>query len=89
MCNDTTDHSHRGAYATVLLGLSGEDNCDHGRDSSGTYEVTVYRAEVITYRLLAVSAQDAEERYLLDGEEESSETDELRVDATQLLRSAT
>lgn len=48
-----------------------------------TYEVTVFRAEVITFRLPAVSALDAEERYLRDGEETGSETVELRVDSVE------
>lgn len=47
------------------------------------YEVTVSRTETITFCLLAVSAQDAEGRYLTDGEEIGSDTVELRVDSVE------
>ncbi|MFJ4526195.1 hypothetical protein ACIP4Y_35655 [Streptomyces sp. NPDC088810] len=47
------------------------------------FEVTVVRTEMITFTLRAASGQDAEERYLMDGEETGSETVELRVDSTQ------
>ncbi|MEU7195607.1 hypothetical protein AB0B04_19060 [Streptomyces xinghaiensis] len=50
---------------------------------SDTYEVTVLRAEVITFRLPAVPALDPEERYLMDGEETGSETVERRVDSVE------
>ncbi|MFD4565054.1 hypothetical protein [Streptomyces sp. NPDC058475] len=43
------------------------------------------RTEMITFRLPAASAQDAEERYLMDAEETSSETVSLRVDSTTRL----
>ncbi|MFJ9580645.1 hypothetical protein ACIRQF_30180 [Streptomyces sp. NPDC101191] len=51
------------------------------QNPTDAYEVTVFRTEMITYALTAVSAQDAEERYLLDGEETGSKTVELRVDS--------
>ncbi|MEU7195593.1 hypothetical protein AB0B04_18985 [Streptomyces xinghaiensis] len=41
------------------------------------------RTETITFCLLAVSAQDAEGRYLTDGEEIGSDTVELRVDSVE------
>ncbi|MGW3954617.1 hypothetical protein ACWEKM_27630 [Streptomyces sp. NPDC004752] len=56
---------------------------DTGRDAMDSYEVTVFRTEMITFTLRADSAQDAEERYLLDGEETDSETVGLRVDSTK------
>ncbi|MFE9493436.1 hypothetical protein [Streptomyces collinus] len=40
---------------------------------------------MITFRLPAASAQDAEERYLMDAEETSSETVSPRVDSTARL----
>ncbi|MFD6334889.1 hypothetical protein ACFWGI_35670 [Streptomyces niveus] len=54
-----------------------------GRNATGPYEVTVFRTEVITFTLRASSAQDAEQRYLVDGDESASETVELRVDSVE------
>ncbi|MGW6145342.1 hypothetical protein ACWFR4_46130, partial [Streptomyces sp. NPDC055140] len=48
-----------------------------------SYEVTVFRTEKITFTLTAASLQDAEERYLLDGEETGSKTVELRVESVK------
>ncbi|MER6981636.1 hypothetical protein ABT317_32875 [Streptomyces carpinensis] len=45
----------------------------------------MFRTEMITFRLPAASAQDAEERYLADGEEGSSRAVRLRVDSTMRL----
>ncbi|GAA2720522.1 MULTISPECIES: hypothetical protein [Streptomyces] len=56
---------------------------DDDRGGPGLYEVTVFRTEMITFTLTAVSAQDAEERYLLDGDETGSDTVELRVDTIE------
>lgn len=44
-----------------------------------TYEVTVSRTERITFQLTAASPQDAEDRYLSDGEETASKTSDLSV----------
>ncbi|WP_327309700.1 hypothetical protein OG730_42430 (plasmid) [Streptomyces sp. NBC_01298] len=49
-----------------------------GACAEEVYEVTVFRTEMITFCLRAASAQDAEERYLTDGEETVS----LNVDST-------
>lgn len=59
------------------------DGGDDGPGGSGSYQVTLFRTEMITFTLTAVSAQDAEERYLLDGEEIGSDTVELRVDTIE------
>ncbi|MGW3387311.1 hypothetical protein [Streptomyces cinereoruber] len=59
------------------------DGADDDRDGPGSYEVTVFRTEMIAFILTAVSAQDAEERYLLDGEEIGSDTVEHRVDTIE------
>ncbi|MFI0813473.1 hypothetical protein [Streptomyces echinatus] len=53
------------------------------REGPGSYLVTVFRTEKITFTLTARSAHDAEERYLLDGEETGSDTVELRVDTIE------
>ncbi|WP_432754011.1 hypothetical protein ACE1OA_34830 [Streptomyces sp. JL2001] len=45
-------------------------------------EVTVIRTEMATFHLPATSSQDVEERYLMDGEETSSETVALHIDST-------
>lgn len=58
---------------------------EDGRGPVGVCEVTVFRTEMITFRLPAASAQDAEERYLADGEEGSSRAVRLRVDSTMRL----
>lgn len=50
-----------------------------------TYEVTVLRTEMITFSLPAASVQDAQERYLLDGDETGSDTVGLRVDSIKRL----
>ncbi|MFE7116572.1 hypothetical protein ACFU99_14285 [Streptomyces sp. NPDC057654] len=56
-------------------GTDHEDSTDGTcRDGMGWYEVIVVRSERITFTLRADSVQDAEERYLLDGEETSSES---------------
>ncbi|MFE9252828.1 hypothetical protein [Streptomyces sp. NPDC007088] len=47
-----------------------------------SFEVTVTRTEMITFRLPALSALDAEERYLTDGEEINSKTVGLCVEST-------
>ncbi|MGA4800533.1 hypothetical protein [Streptomyces lavendulocolor] len=68
--------------ARALVGdIRDERSPDRG--GPGSYEVTVFRTEMITFTLTAVSAQDAEERYLLDGEETGSDTVELRVDTIE------
>ncbi|MFI5864548.1 hypothetical protein [Streptomyces sp. NPDC051546] len=54
-----------------------------GPETTGPYEVTVFRTEMITFTLRADSAQDAEERYLQDGEESASETVGLSVDSIE------
>ncbi|WP_435060370.1 hypothetical protein [Streptomyces sp. bgisy060] len=71
------------AYDVLVLLDQHEEAADGDRGGPGSYEVTVFRTEVITFTLTAVSAQDAEERYLLDGEETGSDTVELRVDSTE------
>ena len=47
------------------------------------YEVTVTRTETITFELDAESADDAWQRYLLDGEETGSRTVSLDVESVQ------
>lgn len=47
------------------------------------YTVTTSRTELITYEILADSPQDAEERYLTDGEETGSKTTALEVDSVE------
>jgi hypothetical protein len=46
-----------------------------------TYEVTTYRTECIIYTVEAADAGDAEARYLMDGEEDSSETTSITVES--------
>ncbi|MEV6683384.1 hypothetical protein AB0N09_42020 [Streptomyces erythrochromogenes] len=60
----------------------------YAASEEGDYEVTVFRTEMITFRLRAASTQDAEERYLTDGEETGSATVSLNVDSTVQLDSA-
>ncbi|MER5372560.1 hypothetical protein [Streptomyces sp. NPDC002553] len=62
------------------MGLREPATHDDDQKPMDAYEVTVLRTEMITFTLTAVSAQDAKERYLLDGEETCSKTVELRVD---------
>ena len=45
------------------------------------YEVSFARTELITVEVEAVSAQDAEERYLLDGDETGSKTIGMNVES--------
>ncbi|MEU6290203.1 hypothetical protein [Streptomyces sp. NPDC046988] len=73
-------------YDVLVLLDQHEETADDGDDDRGgpgSYEVTVFRTEMITFTLTAVSAQDAEERYLLDGEETGSDTVKLRVDSIE------
>jgi hypothetical protein len=67
----------------VSMGLRAPTGDRHRPDPRDVYEVTVLRSEMITFTLPAASAQDAEERYLMDGEETGSITVELRVDSTK------
>ncbi|MFJ5820035.1 hypothetical protein ACIQGT_40050 [Streptomyces sp. NPDC093108] len=53
-----------------------------------SFEVTVTRTEMITFRLPAVSALDAEERYLTDGEETNSKTVGLCVESALRVHSS-
>lgn len=43
------------------------------------YEVLVTRTEYISFELEAASAEDAERRYLMEGDETASRTGELTV----------
>ena len=45
------------------------------------YTVEISRTETITYSVEATSAEDAEARYLMDGEETGSETASLSVES--------
>jgi len=65
------------------MGLREGSTDGEGRGPTDDYEVTVFRTEKITFTLRATSEQDAENRYLLDGEETASKTVELRVDSTK------
>ncbi|MFE5407106.1 hypothetical protein ACFQ9Z_38750 [Streptomyces sp. NPDC056580] len=67
------------------MGLRGPAADGDSPNRMDLYEVTVFRAERITFRLPAASAQDAEERYLTDGAEYGRETVKLRVDSTTRL----
>ncbi|MEU9761682.1 hypothetical protein AB0D98_18445 [Streptomyces sp. NPDC047987] len=60
-----------------------------GRDTMDSYEVTFFRTEMITFTLSADSAQDAAERYLMDGEETGSDTVRLSVDSIKRLEEPT
>ncbi|MCX4826905.1 hypothetical protein OG883_45545 [Streptomyces sp. NBC_01142] len=64
------------------MGLRNQTDDGDRPDPRDVYEVTVFRTEMITFTLSAASAQDAEERYLMDGEEIGSETVKMRVDST-------
>lgn len=55
-------------------------------DQPMVYEVTIERTEVITFRLPATSAEDAENRFWSDGDEISSETESTRVDSIALVQ---
>lgn len=50
---------------------------------SKIYEVVTYRTECIVYQVSAESAGDAEERYLMDGDEVSSKTTSETVESVQ------
>ncbi|WP_159027614.1 MULTISPECIES: hypothetical protein [unclassified Streptomyces] len=66
------------------MGLHAATTTDGERpDPMDVYEVTVLRTEMISYTLRATSAQDAENRYLTDGEETGSKTVDLSVNAIQ------
>jgi len=49
------------------------------------YEVTISRTEIITFRLKATSPEDAEERYLMDGEEVRSKTSGTTIESVELV----
>ena len=49
------------------------------------YSVTVTRTESITFELDAASPEDAEERYLMDGDEVGSSTGSLQVESVTAL----
>lgn len=55
-------------------------------DAPMIYEVVIVRTEIIAFRLAATSAEDAEERYLMDGDEVGSETESIRVDSIALVQ---
>ncbi|MEU7156053.1 hypothetical protein AB0A98_06360 [Streptomyces chrestomyceticus] len=44
-----------------------------------SFELTVIRTEMITFRLPAVSAEDAEQRCLADGDETASKTIAVQI----------
>ncbi|MFG3132931.1 hypothetical protein ACGFZU_35185 [Streptomyces tendae] len=47
------------------------------------YTVTVHRTEAISFRVLADSPEDAEARYLSDGDETGSDTVATEVQSTE------
>jgi hypothetical protein len=47
------------------------------------YTVTVLRTERIAFTLDAENAQDAEDRYLMDGDEGNSETVSTEIEITE------
>ncbi|MGW3928725.1 hypothetical protein ACWECC_11545 [Streptomyces microflavus] len=79
----TQDADAEAEEIEASMGLRNQTD-DNDRPTPGdVYEVTVFRTEMITFTLPAASAQDAEERYLMDGEESGSETVAMRVDSTK------
>lgn len=77
----TQDADAEAAEIDSSMGLHDGTSDGDRRGPMDTYEVTVFRTEMISFTLPAASVRDAEERYLLDGEETGSETVELRVDS--------
>jgi hypothetical protein len=67
------------------MGLRNRTNNGACPDPAATYEVIVFRTEMITFSLPAASVQDAEERYLMDGDETGADTVALRVDSIKRL----
>ncbi|MEW2260769.1 hypothetical protein [Streptomyces sp. NPDC047869] len=81
----TQDADAEADMIEASVGLRDRPTDRDSRTPTYDYEVTVLRTEMIAFRLLAASAQDAEERYLMDGEETGSETVSQRVDSTTRL----
>ncbi|MCZ1012343.1 hypothetical protein [Streptomyces lydicus] len=77
----TQDADAEAEVIEASMDLRGRATDGHGQGPMDVYEVTVFRTEMITFHLPAASTQDAEERYLLDGDETTSETVALNVDS--------
>ncbi|MGC5264108.1 hypothetical protein ACPXCO_24120 [Streptomyces cyaneofuscatus] len=77
----TQDADAEAEVIETSMGLRNQTNDTDRPTPDSVYEVTVFRTEMITFTLPAASAQDAEERYLMDGEEGDSETVAMRVDS--------
>ncbi|WP_330342633.1 hypothetical protein [Streptomyces sp. NBC_00557] len=77
------DADAEGEMIEASMGLRDRPADADGRGSTDVYEVTVVRTQRITFRLPAASVQDAEERYLTDGEQGSSNTVQQRVESTR------
>lgn len=75
----TAEHKKRAYRASQITGSDTASDRAH----AGVYEVTVTRTEMITFLVRAISREDAEERYLMDGVETASKTTELHVDSTR------
>lgn len=83
----TQDADAEAAEIDASMGLHEATNGGARQGPLDTYEVTVFRTEMISFTLPAFSVRDAEERYLQDGEETGSETVKLSVDSIKRLDS--